>query len=185
VTHRKLALPLVAAAIIGLGACSSQNPGAPVANSSTGSDPTSGSSTSQTDPLASTDPCTLVTPSQVTGNDLEPPKPANAPGGRACRWTRPDDGATTDGYELQIVVYNTAGIDQLKTAGGTVTDTSVGKYHGKLFRDTPLDICAVSLATTDSSRIDIQANSNLGMDESCKLAQQLAPAVVANFPAGS
>jgi hypothetical protein len=39
-----------------------------------------------------------------------------------------------DGYMPQVVIYDHAGVAQLNTAGGTVADTSVGKYTDKLLR---------------------------------------------------
>jgi hypothetical protein len=181
-----LALPFIAAAIVGVSACSSQNPGSPVANdSSTSSTPTSSGQAGDASPLASVDPCSLITQAEVTNSQLQPGTTIPAPGGRACRWERPDDGATIDGYVLQIVIYDKAGIDQLRTAGGTVTDTSVGKYQGKLFQDTPLSFCIVSLGTSTDSRIDVEVNSRVGMQQSCTVVNQVAPAVVSHFPAGS
>jgi hypothetical protein len=181
-----LALPLIAAAIVGLSACSSQNPGSPQANgsASSASQPTSSSSTSGASPLASVDPCTLITQTQVTNNGLLPGKSVNAPGGRACRWVRSDSGtATVDGYDIQVVIYDTTGIDQLNTVGGTVSDISVGKYQSKLFQDNSDNDCLVSVPTAGSSRVDIGVVSSLGITQGCKLVQQVAPKVVANFPA--
>lgn len=185
-THRMLALPLAAVAAISLSACSSQNSGSPVAGSSTSSAPTSSSSTSSGDPLASADPCSLITQSDESSSQLQPGKAITAAGGRGCRWDRPDDGATIDGYTIQIDIYNNAGIDQLNTAGGgPVTDYSVGKYQGKTFEDTPLSYCVISLGTTSTSRIDIAVNSSQGMAKSCSLVKEVAPIVVSHFPAGS
>ncbi|HJP80617.1 MAG TPA: DUF3558 family protein [Pseudonocardiaceae bacterium] len=190
-THRKLALvlPLMAVAAIGLNACSSQNSGNPVAGgSTTTSAPTTSASsdpTSSADPLASVDPCSLITQTDESNSQLQPGQTVPAAGGRGCRWNRPDDGATLDGYTIQIVIYPTAGIDQLNTQGGTVTDTSVGKYKGKLFQDTPTSYCDISLATSSSSRIDMAVNSSQGMAKSCSLVQEVAPVVVGHFPAGS
>ncbi|HEY4453933.1 MAG TPA: DUF3558 family protein [Pseudonocardiaceae bacterium] len=180
-----LALPLIVVAAIGLSACSSSNTGNPVADSST--PPTTGGSsqTASANPLASVDPCSLISQSDESASQLQAGESIPAAGGRGCRWNRPDDGAQLDGYAVQIVIYNSAGVDQLKTAGGTVTDYGVGKYHGKLFQDTPTSYCIVSLGTTSTSRIDMSVNSAQGMDKSCSLAEEVAPVVVSHFPAGS
>lgn len=181
-----LALPLIAVAAIGLSACSAQNSGNPVASGTTSSTTTSSSDpTANTNPLASVDPCSLITKTDETNSQLHPGYTINAPGGRGCRWDRPDNGATIDGYTIQIVIYNTAGIAQLNTQGGTVSDTSLSKYTGKLFQDTLTSNCDISLATTSTSRIDIAVNSSQGMTKSCSLVQEVAPVVVSHFPAGS
>lgn len=180
VAHRLLALPLIVATIVGLSACSSHNAGTPVADS-----PLPTSSTPQADLLADVDPCSLITQSDESSSQLNPGYTIPAAGGRGCRWDRPDDGATIDGYTIQIVIYNTAGIDQLNTEGGTVTDYSIDKYQGKVFQDTPTSNCFVSLATTSTSRIDMAVNSGQGMTKSCSLAQEVAPVVVSHFPTGS
>jgi hypothetical protein len=180
-----LVLPMIAAAIVGLCACSSQNPGNPVASNTTSAQPTSGGSTSSGTSLASVDPCSLITQTQVTSNGLMAGQSVNAPGGRACRWVAPDSGSTINGYDLQVVIYDQAGLDKLNTTGDTVSDYTVGKYQGKLLQDTSLSNCIVSLGTTSTSRIDIYVNSSSGMDQSCQLVKEVAPKVVANFPAGS
>jgi hypothetical protein len=181
-----LALPLIAAAAIGLSACSSQNPGNAVGDSSTTSAPTTTSSSAGgASTLASVDPCSLVTQDVISKSGLQAPTPANASGGRACRWNHPDDGATVDGYQVQIVIYDTAGMDQLNTSGGTVADYSTGKYQGKIYQETALNACLIALPTGSSSRIDLDVVSSLGIDQGCKLVKQLTPLVVANFPAGS
>lgn len=180
-----LVLPLIAVAAIGLSACSSQSPGNAVADSSTPAPTTSGSQSAGTDPLASVDPCSLITQSDESSSQLQPGESIPAAGGRGCRWNRPDDGAQLDGYAVQIVIYNSTGVGQLNTAGGTVLDYSVDKYHGKLFQDTPTSYCIVSLPTTSTSRIDMSVNSAQGMDKSCSLVKEVAPVVVSHFPAGS
>jgi hypothetical protein len=185
VSHRMLALPLLVAAVVGLSSCSSQQSGSPTAEASPTTATSAPSSTAGADPLASVDPCSLVTASELSGNGLQPGNTVTAPGGRACRWERPDDGATIDGYVLQVVIYDTAGIDQLNTQGGTVSDYSVGKYHGKLFQDTAGNNCVVSLGTSDTSRVDIYVNSRLGLDTGCTVVKGVAPAIVSHFPGGS
>lgn len=181
-----LALPLIAVAAIGLSACSAQNSGNPIAGgTTTSSTTTSSSDPASANPLASVDPCSLITQTDETNSQLHPGYKIIAPGGRGCRWDRPDDGANLDGYAVQIVIYDTAGIAQLNTQGGTVSDTSLSKYTGKLFQDTPTSYCDISLATTSSSRIDIAVNSSQGMTKSCSLVQEVAPVVVSHFPAGS
>ncbi len=187
-THRKLALSLAAAAaVVGLGACSPQSPGTAVGNSSTSSAPTttasSGGSTGS--PLASVDPCTLIAKADATSSGLEAGQTVQAPGARECRWHRPNDGTTVDGYVIQIAIYDATGIDKLNTTGGTVSDYPVGKYQGKLFQDNPLNACIVSLPTSSTSRVDIDVISSQGTQKSCELVKEVAPHVVPQFPAGS
>ncbi|HEV3358677.1 MAG TPA: DUF3558 family protein [Pseudonocardiaceae bacterium] len=168
--HRVFVLPLILATAIGLSACSS---------------PTSipGKVTPKANPLASVDPCTLIAQADVTSSGLEAGQTVDAPGARECRWHRPDDGATIDGYVIQIAIYDTAGIDQLNTDGGTATDYSVGRYQGKLFQDTPLNACIASLPTSATSRVDIDVISTQGPAKACELVQEAAPHVVPRFPA--
>ncbi len=182
-THRTLALPLLVAAIVGLSACSSQRPGSPTAaaSSTTGSP----SSRAGADPLASVDPCSLITSAELASNGLQPGKIVNAPGARACSWNRPDDGATIDGYLIQIAIYDTAGLDQLNTSVGTASDYSVGKYQGKLLRYKAGLTCTVALGITSTSRIDIDVITSTSVDQSCTLVERVAPAVVSHFPAGA
>jgi hypothetical protein len=180
-----LALPLIAVAIVGLSACSSQNPGNPVASNTTSAAPTSGGSTSDGTSLASVDPCSLLTQTQLQNNGLMAGQTVTAAGGRACRWVRPDDGSSIDGYNIQVVIYNQSGLDQLVTTGGQVSNYPVDKYQGKLFQDNSLNNCVVSVGTSNTSRVDIYVNSSVGIAQGCSLVKEVAPKVVANFPAGS
>ena len=183
-THRLLALPFVAVAIVGLSACASQSSGTPSATSTTSSAPTSsGGSTSGPTSLASVDPCSLLTQAQLANNGVPPGESVPAAGGRACRWHRPDDGATIDGYDIQVVIYNDAGLDQLHTGGGPVSNYPVGQYQGELYQNRADNICIVSVATSKTSRADISVNSNVSFDQGCTLVKDVAPKVVANFPA--
>jgi hypothetical protein len=177
-----LALPLIAAAVVGLSACSSQQ-GTPVAVGTTPTAPTSSSSASVGAALASVDPCTLLTQTQVKNNSLTAGQTVAAANGRGCRWVRPDDGSSIDGYNVQIVIYNKLGLDQLVTTGGEVSDYPVGKYQGKLFQDNSLNNCVVSVATSNTSRVDIYVNSSVSLAQGCSLVKEVAPKVVANFPA--
>ncbi len=40
---------------------------------------------------------------------VEAGQTVNAPGARECRWERPDDGTTIDGYVMQIAIYDKPG----------------------------------------------------------------------------
>ena len=183
-THRLLALPLLAAAIVGLSACTSQNSGTPSATNTTSPAPTSsGGTTSGQVSLASVDPCSLITPAQLSNNQLQPGQSVAAAGGRGCRWHRPDDGATLDGYNIQIVIYDQMGLDQFQAPDGPVSSYPVANYQGKLYEDQPNNTCVVSIGTTKTSRVDIDVNSNVSFDQGCKLVKEVAPKVVANFPA--
>lgn len=185
-THRMLALPLVAVAIVGLSACTSQTSGTPGTTTTTSSAPTSsGGTTSGGVSLASVDPCSLLTQAQLSTNQIPPGETVPAAGGRACRWHRSDDGATIDGYNIQVVIYDQAGLDQLHTSGGPVSNYPVGKYQAELYQDQADDICIVSVGTSKTSRADISVTSSVSFDQGCKLVKEVAPKVVANFPAGS
>ena len=178
-----LALPLVAAAaIVGLSACSSQDQGNPVGTSTTATAPATSSASGGTS-LASVDPCSLLTQTQVQNNGLMAGQTVTAANGRGCRWVRPDSGSSVDGYNIQIVIYNTLGLDQLVTTGGQVSDYPVGKYQGKLFQDSSLNNCVVSVGTSSTSRVDIYVNSSVSLAQGCSLVKEVAPKVVANFPA--
>ncbi len=86
---------------------------------------------------------------------------------------------------IQTAIYDTAGLDQLNTSVGTVSDYSVGKYQGKLLRYNVGQTCTVALAITSTSRIDIDVVSSASLDQSCILVKDVAPAVVSHFPAGA
>lgn len=186
--RRRTVIPLLVSAAIGLGACSGTTPG--TASRAT-TDPLTpsmnGSSTSSSDAsatLASTQPCDLLSGSELSqlgvGNHGTPD---TGSGARTCSWQHPTDVSGT-GYLVAADVRDHQGIKDINTDGVTVTDHSVGRHQGRLLKDTSGgDGCTVVIGVTDSSRVDVQANTNQAtVDASCQLALRVAPLVEARLP---
>ncbi|HEX3779678.1 MAG TPA: DUF3558 family protein [Pseudonocardiaceae bacterium] len=183
VKNRLWIVSAVAAGVV-VSACSGQTTGNPTpTTSSSGSAPTS-SASSNADPLAAVDPCSLISKALVTQNVLQQDPTPSVPGGRGCRWTRPDDGSTPNpSYTLDVDIYDTSGLSGMNTQGMQVSSNPIGNRPGRLLQDTTLGSCLLGIAVTSTSRVDIDANAAAGdITTSCKLVSEISQAVAPNLP---
>jgi hypothetical protein len=128
------------------------------------------------------DPCSLLSPAVISQNRLQQVKSGIGPGTRYCRW---DTGAITSGvgYDIDIDVYDHAGLDQLSTAGFTVTNYPVGRHQGRMSKDTAGHGCLVSIGVTVMSRVDVVGIDSSGqLDRACVVATVVAPSVEQKLP---
>jgi hypothetical protein len=168
-------------------ACSTGTSGSPSPSPTTASAPTSRTSAAPATTasrLASIDPCSLLDPAIIAKNNMTKDQVGAAAGARYCSWQ--DHATATDlGFLIGINIYDAAGLDQLSTAGFTVTNYSVGQHQGRLSKDTVDTTCAVSIGVTSTSRVDVVGidGANRG-DVSCQLAKSVAPSVERKLPVG-
>jgi hypothetical protein len=162
--------------------CNSSTPGTASGTSKTTQPSTTPSSTTAADPLANVDPCSLLDPAVISQNQLQQVKSGIGPGTRYCRW---DTGAITSGvgYDIDVNVYDHAGLDQLSTAGFTITNYPVGRHQGRMSKDTAGHGCVVSVGVTGTSRVDVVGVDSSGqLDRSCVEATTVAPSVEQKLP---
>lgn len=181
-------LPVLAATILGLGACSGTTPGT---GSPAGADSATQLSDSNTTPssdsgakLASTQPCDLLSAGELSQLGVGAQgKAATDAGARTCSWQHPA-GAGGAGYLIAADIRDHQGIKDIVTDGYSVTDHPVGRHQGRLLRDaTGGDLCAIIIGVTDSSRVDVNANTDAGtVDASCQWTLRVAPLVEARLP---
>lgn len=180
-------------AAVVVSACSSNTAGSPApATSAPIAPPASNtqsagapSSSAANDPLAATDPCTLLDASVISQNQLSSGKSATGPGVRECRWDKSADSSSA-GYLVTIGIYDHAGLDDLSTAGFIVSNNPVGSHQGRLSKDTAGHTCDVSLGISKTSRVDIGGVDGAGnLDAACVVATQIAPLVEQKLPAGT
>jgi hypothetical protein len=184
-------LAVVAAA--GIAACSSGTGGSPFPTT-TGAAATGGGSSSSSGgggggaaaQLAAIQPCDLLSSSQVSQNGLTSEGSSSGSGARSCKWknTTADSGF---GYVVSANIRDQQGISDINTDGVTVTNDPIGKHQARQAKDSDGgDGCMVSIAVTDSSRVDVQANDgNSDLNQASQLANQFATLIEPQLPGGS
>jgi hypothetical protein len=186
--------PLVVISLIGLAmvaACSNGTTGSPSptgsASATTQTDSPSTPATSASaaaDPLARTNPCTLLDPAIASQNQLTHGAPETGPAIRFCRWSTPI--STDPQYEISIGIYDQYGLDALNPKAFNITDYPVGGHQGRLSKQVGGSVCIVSIAVTKTSRVDVSANVSNGQIElGCSIAEPTAKAVEQKLPVGS
>lgn len=185
-----IAVPLLLAATLALGACSSptphSTPAASTAPPSAGSTTTSGNG-SNPDPLAAVNPCSLLTPGQLTQHNLIADSSGKEIGARFCSWRRPEsstDPTNLQGYVLSVNIYDHNGLNEFNKGTYVVTPyQTLNNYQTELEKDPVSQDCQVSIAITATSRVDIDAiPSNGRMDTACTIAEGAAPVIAQNLP---
>lgn len=189
VVNRHLSVAALVIVALGLGACSSSTSGSPGPETAATTTQLGSSgpatSTENGDPLASTDPCSLLDASVISQNQLSQGKSGTGPGNRNCRWNSAP-GASGAGYVIAISIYDHAGLDQLSTTGYSVENDSIGQHQGRISKGTSSGTCIVSLGVSSTSRVDVFADDSGGnLAASCAIATQAAPSVEQKLPAGT
>ncbi len=183
--------PLALIALLGLAtvtACSTGGTPSPTSTTtatraSTDQPPsTTSSASAAADPLARTDPCTLLPQAVISQNGLHKEGPGIGPAVRYCRWATP--GTLDPQYNIQVGIYDTAGLNDLNRTDFTVSDYPVNGRPGALSKDSSGgSACLVSLAVTSTSRVDVDLSvSNASQTISCAIAEAAAPSVEKNLP---
>jgi hypothetical protein len=192
VNRRSVALPVLAAAIFGLAACSSGTVGTatPTQGGSPATDgggptPSSSDSSGSGASLAALQPCDLISASVLTQLQLAKSDSGSSGGARSCSWQKPVDENGVNGYTAGVDIRDSQGLNDLDTDGFTVTSDEVGSHQAKELQSTVPGDCAVSIGVTDSSRVDVSVNAGTDTSQACSVANQLAKVVEPQLPAGS
>lgn len=123
---------------------------------------------------ASINPCVLLNATQIRQLDVAPRGPDTLGGSRGCSWTK------TGQYTVSFDVWDHLGIDEMNSDGNPISHHPVGSHDGRQFEG-PFGGCAVSMAITDSSSVDvIVAASNPPVE--CQLADQFAVLIEPELP---
>jgi hypothetical protein len=186
--------PLVVISLIGLAtvaACSNGTTGSPSPTSSASATtqtdspstpPTSASAAS--DPLARTNPCTLLDPALISKNHLTQSAPGIGASVRYCRWDSPL--TVNPQYDIQVGIYDNNGLGDFDHTNFDFTDYPIGRHQGQLVKDLLVHGCDVSIAVTKTSRVDVGVIASNGQLElNCTIAKATAPYVEPRLPVGS
>jgi hypothetical protein len=159
-------------------------PGSGAAAPSTGSTQPSAGPSTATDgrsPLASIQPCDLLSAAELSENQLTKTDSGAQSGSRTCTWhnVTADNGI---GYVIGTDVRDSQGLKDINTNGYQVTDDPVGSHQGRLVQQTTGDTCVVVIGVGNSSRVDVVANGAGDVNQACTLANQFAKLVESKLP---
>ncbi len=156
-------VPVFALVLAGGAACSNDTAGSPLPSpaktdgtTTTRSTEPSGTETGGSGgSLTSLDPCDLVSSSAVEALGITgSPKDEEIGKVRSCSW-RVDKSSIADSYTITVALFEQLGLKDV-AADGEVKELKVGSHDaGQSYRRGGGG-CAVSLAVTESSRVDVQ-----------------------------
>jgi hypothetical protein len=195
VNRRFAASLLLVAPLLGLVACSSSTGGNafPTAgatdggsggSSSTSSSPETGGDIAQM--LRALQPCSLLSSAQLSQYQLAQIDAGNKLGTRYCRWQKPLDVNTNNGFAVEIGLRDSQGVKDINTDGEILTNNPVGKHHGTKVQDAnSAGGCFVAIYITDSTRVDVVGVDTLAdMSKSCQIAETFATLIEPELPGG-
>jgi hypothetical protein len=188
VIRRTLLLPVFAAAALGLVACNgggtSGNTGS--ANTTTaGSAPSSNGSTDSTSgPLASVNPCSLLTASEKSQAGLSKENKVTESkivesqfGERGCSWDK------TGQYTIAFYLYGkSGGLQDVPASAGQLTKQQIGNHDG--MQVVNQYGCGILIGVTPHTRVDVDVTT--ASDDStqeCSIANNYAKIIEPQLPA--
>lgn len=142
-------------------------------------------------PLATVNPCSLLTPAQLPQHKLgQGVNHTPADGVRTCDWERLDtsSGQVDDSaYNLNAAIYDDTSLQNINETGNTTTAyQSFGQHQARLAKSTDpaSNTCEVQISASDTTALTISVDPLLGsIDYACTVVEQAAPILVANLPA--
>jgi hypothetical protein len=167
--RRSLTLPILVALAVGITACSGGVSGTPTPTASPSSD---SPSTSAGSPLASLDPCSLLTGDEMTQLGVISNGPDNTPKSRGCVWQK--HGA----YTVGIYLDGTQGIDAPGSDGAT--KATLSSHDAVQVERTG---CDIEIAISNTSSVDVNASYGGNQGQECQLAQTYAQMIESKLPA--
>lgn len=176
--------------LVGAVGCSSTTPGVPNPGGST-SGPATTSADEPTDepttsadapesPLASVDPCELLDAAALSSLGITAEGAEVTVGGaRGCRWRVRKD-SVSDSYTIGTAIYEELGLKDVVADGDTKEITVNGRDAVERL-GVGGTACAVALAVTDTSRVDVVATGADGKSL-CPAVNQAAKLVEPELP---
>ncbi|MCT2585923.1 DUF3558 domain-containing protein [Actinophytocola gossypii] len=180
-------MTFAAALAVGLSGCSSETPGnaSPTENSGGNTpsfpedSPTDEETTSPSESESGTtglEPCELFTEQDLAALGLpsEPKEEEELGPARSCYWQ------TSGSHLVGVGIIDELGIDQVQSE--TPPEPLTVGSHDAVQYTGALDVCAVSIAVTDSSRVDVSSVAGGDMAKACDHAKQAAELVEPKLP---
>src|SRR5690606_37021946 len=135
-------------------------------------------------PLASFDPCSVLSTAEVSKHgavEQGAPERKTVGGARVCSW--PGDAGDSAALvpTTSVTVRENGGVQHMNDRGGGVQHMEEdGRQYG---RSPGPNLCTIAIGVTDTSRVDIQVS---GVDEQkgCEIANALADVAEPKVPKG-
>jgi hypothetical protein len=123
-------------------------------------------------PIASVNPCSLLTQSDVTHLGLTANGPDNTTKSRGCAWTK------SASYSVGIYANGSQGLDELRADNST---TAPLQSHDAIQTANSGIDCLFDIAITKTSSVDISVEAGIG--NACQIAAQYATLIEPKLPA--
>lgn len=192
--RKGLLAPLLAALAMCAAACTSETPGQPTgSNTPTLSNrptiPGGGTSTASptgpkkpdpnASPVRSMDPCTLLTAAQASELGVAQGKRDDSGTGtsRTCEFV------ASGRFNLGVTIFDVVGTKDVQATGEIKSVPSVGKHQAVQYGYGTG--CAVSIAITETSRVDAIVSAGSDTAKACQIALQAAQMIEPKLPGGS
>ena len=188
-----LVVSVVCATALLVSACSDSNQSSSPPSSTTIATSASNTTTrsaAASGPLATVNPCSLLTSSQLPQHQLgQGAYSSPADGVRQCEWQRLDtsSGAVdTSAYVLSAAIYDNTSLQNLnETGNATAPYQPFGQHQARLAKNTnpASNTCEVQISASNDTALTVSVDPLLGgIDYACTVAEQAAPILVANLP---
>jgi hypothetical protein len=131
-------------------------------------------------PIRSTEPCTLLTASEVTEIGAGPGKRnADTSSGtsRSCEFV------ASGNFNLRVIIFDVLGTKDVQATGEIKTLPPIGKHQA--VQGVFGTACAVSVAVSATSRVDAVVSADGNTSKGCEIAMQVARLVEPKLPGGS
>jgi hypothetical protein len=185
-----LLVSALAAMLAGTAACTSSTNGSPVPGGSGTSAPAPPSSGETTDtgsstpspgdnPLANTDPCTLLTTSAQSQLGVSGGERRDLGTERGCRWRLRGPSET---FIFDVAIDDQNGLKDVPSDATVKPLADIGKHKAVQSPAKQGGGCSVLLGVGDSSRVDATAVAGVDVNKGCELATQLAQLVEPQLP---
>lgn len=185
---------LVALLTMGSVSCSSETNGSPSATDATssaarptlpgggGSTTTGAKSTGNGTSSLTTDidPCNLLTPADTASLNVAQGNREDSSSGtsRRCVWT------SAGSFTMDVAIFDIRGIKDVVASGQIQQIPKIGR-HEAVQSFGGVDSCAISMAITETSRVDTSAAAHGDAQKSCETALKVAQLVEPRLPGGS
>ncbi|AHH94818.1 hypothetical protein GCM10010174_36280 [Kutzneria viridogrisea] len=127
--------------------------------------------------LTGIDPCGLLTAQESAQFGSSTHERQDYGGAHICQWSFPGS------HALDLGLDDQRGVKQLIVGEGRPSTITVGRHQARQIAANFGDgNCVVSLAITDSSRVDVVANANVDTAKACDLALRTAKIVEPKVP---
>ncbi|MCP2256050.1 Protein of unknown function (DUF3558) [Prauserella aidingensis] len=175
--------------LVGVSACSSSEGGEattepPASAQPSMSAPSSSVASNPEGSLAGTEPCSLLSKSDVSkyGEQIEGPIRENIGSSRGCRFKKPFQSEPRGSFVLGVGIRDEQGVKDAVDQGYGIQKTEA---DGRTFARIPgADACIVAIGVTETSRVDVSITTAAGTEKACQVASEVSDVVAARLPEG-